>query len=157
MLIFMYLLFAVKPYSLVIFVTLAIILVFFTILQAIFKPYKSKWNNGLDCWLMINLACLYITLSNQYLRSGPLPIIILFLYTLAFAVNCYYNSCFFSLKKFKKIKQRFSIFQSKVLASWSMKNSADTRLNKNKCVQDTYYQSCNAYREPLISPTGYHH
>ena len=154
MLILMYLLYAVIPSCLMINIAFGFLVVFFVIFQTVFNPYINKWNNALDFWLMINLSALFFTLGSQHLRLGAYPIIILLLYILTFA-TVFTIHIFTVSKKMKKIKQRLGIFHSSVIASWYNKSNTNNR-EQSENVQDTYYKSCNRYREPLISPSRSH-
>ena len=154
MLILMYLLYAARPYSLMINVAFGFIVVIFVIFQTVFNLYINKWNNALDFWIMINLSALFFILSSQHLRLRVYPIMILLLYILTFAIVITIH-ILIVCKKMKKIKQRLSIFHSSTIASWYNKSITNNR-EQSKYVQDTYYKSCNRYREPLISPSGSH-
>ena len=84
LLIMMYILYSIEPYQHIIYIVIASILFFFIIGQAIFRPYKSNFINLLDCWLLFNLAFIYITtwyLGNMEVTVYSIVAILLFFMT----------------------------------------------------------------------------
>ena len=63
-LIMMYLLDSIEPYQHTIYIGIALILVFFIFGLAMFRPYKSKFINLLDCQLLFNPGYIYFTMQH---------------------------------------------------------------------------------------------
>ena len=125
------------------FVAISSILSMFGIGQALFRPYKSKQLYFLDCWLMLNITVVYITfLTHNSLTSAIVRAIILTLAVLTFmsillyhillVMNCCYGRGHHSKKRDTAHGQYLNI-ERELLES------------------DSYYGSCNTYREPALS------
>ena len=134
--------------SLILYRGIASLLALFLIAHALFQPFKSKALALLEYWLMLNIAMVYVTLKNATLPNA-FTLVAVLLALLTFAVTLVYQilktlfKSFCSQKNINEMKNKLN-FQQRTL-----------KCNRNSLVHhlqntDSYYESCNEYREPLI-------
>ena len=129
-------------------VILSCVLSLFLIGQALFQPFKNKFINVLDCWLMLNITLVYVTLwSNVSSVSEVVNIIAVLLAALTFLAILLYHLSFaisFLGRAFTKIKS------SKLFSFFGRKPPSDAtqQLLQNT---DSFYAGAENYREPLCS------
>ena len=157
LLITMYILYSIEPYQHNIYMAIASILFFFIIGQAMFRPYKNNFTNLLDCWLLFNLAFIYITmwyLGNMEVTIYSIVAILLFFVT--FFVVLVYHILFIS-GQLKKTDRKVNDICTKI--SWCLsgfKHDYSFQRPHRLPLQDandSFYDSCHNYREPMLSPS----
>ena len=154
LLIMMYLLYSIEPYQHTIYIGIATILIFFIFAQAIFRPYKSKFINLLDCWLLFNLVYIYFTM--QYLEITNYSIIAIFLFFMTLFFVLVYHLLLIT-GQLKRIERKVNDICTKIHQYLS-------HYNHNYCYHgnqishrlplqdsnDSFYNSCNNFREPMV-------
>ena len=154
LLIMMYILYSIEPYQHTIYIVFASILFFFIIGQAIFRPYKSNFINLLDCWLLFNLAFIYITtwyLGNIEVTYYSIVAILLFFIT-SFVVLVYH--ILFITGQIKKVDRKVNDICTKISRYLSHKRNYSFQRHHRLPLQDandSFYNSCHNYREPMLS------
>ena len=132
--------------SKILYVGVASLLAVFLIAEALFRPFKTKALNLLDCWLMINISLVYISLRNGllgFINIFALLAVVLALFTFVVVLvqHCLpTNTCFQNF--LGKLKQGLQHEVSKRRNhNWQRDQLYDT---------DSYYESCDNFREPLM-------
>ena len=154
LLIIMYILYSIEPYQHTIYIAIASILFLFIIGQAIFRPYKSNFINLLDCWLLFNLAFIYITtwyLGNIEVTYYSIVAILLFFIT-SFVVLVYH--ILFISGQLKKINRKVNDICTKISRYLSHKRNYSFQRHHRLPLQDandSFYDSCHNYRESMLS------
>ena len=154
LLIMMYLLYSIEPYQHTIYIAIASILVFFIFGQAMFRPYKSKLINLLDCWLLFNLVYIYYTM--QHLEITVYSIIAIFLFFMTFFVVLVYHLLFIT-GQLKRIERKVNDICTKIYQYLShfnhnyhyCGNQRSHRLPLQDA-NDSFYNSCDNFREPML-------
>ena len=158
LLIIMYILYSIEPYAQVIYIAIASILFFFIIGQAMFRPYKSNFINLLDCWLLFNLAFVYTT--TWYL--GHIEVTVysnaaMLLFFITFFIVLVYHILFITgqLKKIKRkanyIGTRITQYLSRFNHKYQYHGKKRSRRLPLQNATDSFYGSCDNYREPLLT------
>ena len=126
-------------------VSLSCVLSLFLIGQALFQPFRSKLINVLDCWLMLNITLVYVTLWSSVssvseivniiaVMLAALTLLGILLYHTSFVIPCL-RRVFLKLKNSKM----FSFFKRKEEVEQLLENT------------DSFYGGVDGYREPLHS------
>ena len=157
LLIMMYILYSVEPYQHNIYMAIALILFFFIIGQAIFRPYKNNFTNLLDCWFLLNLAFIYITM--WYLGNMEViiySIVAIFLFFMTFFAVLVYHILFIT-GQLQKIDRKVNDICTKISQCLSgFKHDYSFQRPHRLPLQDdndSFYDSCHKYREPMLSPS----
>ena len=152
LLIMMYL-YSIEPYQHTIYIGIAFILVFFIFGQAMFRPYKSKFINLLDCWLLFNLVYIYFTM--QYLEITIYSILALLLYLMTFFVVLVYHLLLIT-GQLKRIERKVNDICTKIYQylshcnhNYRYGNQRSHRLPLQDA-NDSFYNSCDNFREPML-------
>ena len=122
----------------------AFLLAIFLYGQMLFPPYRKKSLNLLDSWLMFNITLVYAMMSNDI--SFILKMVGIGLAVLTFGIILVYHI----LSTLKCVKR----LESKLLNKLSFHAEA-TQCNVQLLKTDSYYESCDGYREPLLSQQKY--
>ena len=158
LLIMMYILYSIEPYEHTIYIAIASALFFVIIGQAMFRPYKSNFINLLDCWLLFNLAFIYIT--TWYLGHMEVTvyiIIAILLFFMTFFIILVYHILFITgqLKKGERkahdICTRISQYFSRFNRKYQYHGKKRSRRLPLQDANDSFYDSCDNYREPMLS------
>ena len=154
LLIMMYTLYSIEPNAQVIYIAITSILVLFIIGQAMFRPYKNNFINLLDCWLLFNLAFIYITIRHFDITGYGIGAILLFFVSF-FTVLVYH--VLFITGQLKKIKRKISKIYRRIshclLYFYRKYQHHSNQRSRHLLSQDTndpFYGSCDNYREPLL-------
>ena len=156
LLIMMYILYSVEPYAQVIYIAIASILFLLIIGQAVFRPYKSNFINLLDCWLLFNLAFVYITIWYQrYLEMTLYGIVAILLFLITLFMILVYHILFITgkLQKVKRnindVSTRISQYFLRFTHKYNNGNQRSHRLPLQDA-NDSFYDSCDNFREPIL-------
>ena len=129
----------------------------FLILQAYVKPFKSKWLNILDCWVMYILLFLFLTTwyyeeQGEFSVSSVIIEVSVILFLITFLVILMYHICW--------VSHLVSCMEQKLLKSKRQRRSNQNISYHNKSrhmllseTSNSFYGSCN-YRESLLSSTS---
>ena len=129
----------------------------FLILQAYVKPFKSKWLNILDCWVMFILLFLFLTTwyyegQGEFSISSVIIEVSVILFLMTFLVILIYHICW--------VSHLVSCIEQKLLKSKRQRCSDQIISYHNKShhtllseTSSSFYGSCN-YRESLLSSTS---
>ena len=137
-------------------ITVTSLLSSFMVTQAISHPFKSKWLNILDSWLMLNITLVYNMLWNDEASSSiilTIVAVLVLLGLLTFGMIIMYHTLA-RMKRIRKINIKLTelkAFSSKYTLSFNTQTGEGKQLN-NK--DDSCYGSCTQYREPLILDSG---
>ena len=129
----------------------------FLILQAYVKPFKSKWLNILDCWIMFILLFLFLTTwyyegQGEFSVSSVIIEVSVILFLITFLVILMYHICWvFHLVSCIEQKLLKSRRQSRNNQNISYHNKSHHTLLSE--TSNSFYGSCN-YRESLLSSTS---
>ena len=156
LLIMMYILYSIEPYAQVIYIAIALILFLFIIGQAMFRPFKSNFVNLLDCWLLFNLAFVYITIWYlKHMESAVYGMVAILLFFMTLFMVLVYHIMFITgqLKKVRRIvcvictriSQYFSHFTH--MYNYGIQRSHRLPLQD---ANDSFYDSCDNFREPML-------
>ena len=149
LLIMMYILYSIEPYDQVIYIAIASILFLFIIGQAMFRPYKSNFINLLDCWLLFNLAFVYITTWYQkYLEMTLYGIVAILLFLITSFMVLVYHILFITGQLRKVVRKINDVCTRKT----HMHNRGKQR-SRRLPLQDTndsFYDSCDNFRESIL-------
>ena len=155
LLIMMYILYSIEPYQHTIYIAIASALFFVIIGQAMFRPYKSNFINMLDCWLLFNLSFIYITTWYQgYMEVTVYSIVAIILFIMTFIVILVYHILFITgqLKKVDRkvndICTNIHQYLSHFKRNYSFQSQHRLPLQD---ANDSFYDSCHNYREPMLS------
>ena len=157
LLIMMYILYSIEPYAQAIYIANASILFFFIIGQAMFRPYKSNFINLLDCWLLFNLAFVYITTwYHGYMEVTLYNMVAVFLFFITLFMVLVYHILFITGQVtkaerkangfFTRISQYFSHLNRRYLHHSTQRSHHLPLQDAN----DPFYDSCDNYREPML-------
>ena len=120
-----------------------------------FRPYKSNFINLLDCWLLFNLAFVYITTWYcGYMEVTLYNMVAVFLFFITFFMVLLYHILFIT-KKVEKVERKVNDICTNI-------NQYFSRFKRNYGFQrrhrlplqdanDSFYDSCDNYREPMLS------
>ena len=151
LLIMMYILYSIEPYAHVIYIGIASLLFFFIFGQAMFRPYKSNFINLLDCLFLFNLAFVYITIwylrYNMMVTVYSIVPILLFFMTLFMVLICH---ILFITGQLKNLQRKAHVICARITQHHSKKRPRHLPLQN---ATDSFYGSCDNYREPLLSST----
>ena len=150
LLIMMYILYSIEPYEHTIYIAIASALFLIIIGQAMFRPYKSNFINLLDCWLLFNLAFIYTTtwyLGHMEVTVYIITSIILFFMT--FFIILVYHVLFIT-GQLKKGERKAHDICTRISQYFSHFNQRSRRLPLQDA-NDSFYDSCDNYREPMLS------
>ena len=154
LLIMMYLLYSIEPYQHTIYIVIASILVFFMFGQAILRPYKSKFINMLDCWLLFNLVYIYFTI--QHLEITVYSILAIFLFFMTFFVVLVCHLLFIT-GQLKRIERKVNDICTKIyqyLLHFNHNNHYHGNQRSHRLplqdANDSFYSSCDNFREPML-------
>ena len=157
LLIMMYVLYSIEPYAQVIYIAIASVLFLFIIGQAMFRPYKSNFINLLDCWILFNLGFVYITI--WYLGHMEVTVyskIAILLFFMTIFIVLAYHILFITgqIKKMRKKITDINIKKGQLFSHFNRKyqyngNKRSRRLPLQDA-NDSFYESCDNYREPLL-------
>ena len=131
-------------------ITVASLLATFLIGHVLFRPYKKKSLNLLDSWLIFNITLVYIMMWNTVssimliIRSvAVVSAVFTFIAIFIYHILQVWDFVTLATKKLKKIKGflhiSFPIRGKNERARLQLQNT------------DSYYNSCDQFREPLIS------
>ena len=132
-------------------IIVAALLVLFLIGQALFRPFKNKLINLLDSWVMFNLTLVYVSLSYNNLRKTIVfNVVAVFLVFLTFLGILLYHILWVT-GVLIKIKRGVIIGRKWISDHiiFPHGNGQPNQLLQN--ATDSYYGSCDQYREPLLS------
>ena len=127
-------------------VTISSLLLSFLIGQALFRPFKSKLINLLDCWLMTNVTLAYITMWNNNRLSTSINGVVIISAILTFGVIIAYHILMVT-HCLDKITNKLIDFRRKFLKLLPQQSTRIRQLQNT----DSYYESCQQYREPLFT------
>ena len=65
LLILIYIMYVVERNSIIFYLTISSLLTSFLICQTLFRPFKHKLINILDCWLMFNITLVYVSMWDK--------------------------------------------------------------------------------------------
>ena len=125
----------------------AFLLAIFLYGQMLFPPYRKKSLNLLDSWLMFNITLVYAMMSNDI--SFILKMVGIGLAVLTFGIILVYHI----LSTLKCVKRLESKLLNKL--SFISFQAEATQCNVQLLKTDSYYESCDGYREPLLSQQKY--
>ena len=157
LLIMMYMLYSIEPYEHTIYITIASALFFVIIGQAIFRPYKSNFINLLDCWLLFNLVFIYTTTWYLgHMKVTVYIIIAILLFFMTFFTILVYHILFITgqLKKERKAHDiciRISQYFSHLNQKYQYHCKKRPRRLPLQDANDSFYDSCDNYKEPMLS------
>ena len=155
LLIIMYILYIIEPYDQVIYIIIASILFFVIIGQAMFRPYKCNFINLLDCWLLFNLAFVYITTwYHGYMEVTLYNMVAVFLFFTTFFMVLVYHILFIT-GHVTKAERKANDFYTRISQYFSHLNRtylhhSSQRSHHLHDANDPFYDSCGNYREPLL-------
>ena len=143
----------------ILFVTASPMLLVYIFFQAYIKPFKNKLIHLLDCWLMMNLAFIYLTNWYFILNKELLAIIIfnvasVFMTLVTFIVVIIYH-IFWVMGKEYCIKRLFQ-YKYDQFCQWYIKvSSSYTPIHTNRQslltnASGSFYGSCSEFREPIL-------
>ena len=142
------------------YVTLSLITSFllssFTVGQALFRPFKSKALNILDCWLMLNITLVYNTIWNDaFSMILVFNMIAVMTAVLTFGGIVTYHIAT-KLSRSRKLSKLLKLI-STVTSGFNTKHKCCVfgikrqQLSQQLLTTDSFYNSCTQYREPLIT------
>ena len=156
LLIMMYILYSIEPYAQVIYIVIASILVLFIIGQAMFRPYKSNFINLLDCWLLFNLAFVYIsTWYEGHMEVTVYSIVPILLFFLTIFMVMVYHILLIT-RQLKKVQRKVNDICTRVslyLSGFNQMHKVGNQKSHLLPLQDpndTFYDSCDNFREPIL-------
>ena len=155
LLIIMYILYSIEPYAHVIYIAIASMLFFFIIGQAMFRPYKSNFINLLDCWLLFNLAFIYITTWYQeYMEVTVNSMLAILLFFMTFFMLLVYHILFIT-GQLNKLRRNLIVIYTRVSLYLLHFNHNHTK-QRSYCLplqdaNDSFYDSCDNFRESLLN------
>ena len=133
-------------------IIVAALLALFLIGQALFRPFKNKLINLLDSWLMFNLTLIYVSLSyNNRRKATVFNVVAVFLAFLTFLGILLYHILWVTGVL---IKIRRGVIIGRKWISDHIIFRHGNGQSPNQLLQnatDSYYGSCDQYREPLLS------
>ena len=138
----------------ILYITTSPMLVIFLVLQAYIKPFKNTLVNILDCWLMMNLAFLYLTTWYFILedKSGIVQLFCIssvFLTIVTFIIVIVYHVVLVTGKG-NTLKEWIE-YKSEKVHRWRIKMlSSHTYKRQLPLSSDSYYGSCSEFREPVL-------
>ena len=143
----------------ILFVTTNPMLLVYIFFQAYIKPFKNKLVHILDCWLMMNLAFLYLTTWYFVLKKELLAIIIfnvafVFMTLVTFIVIIIYHILWVMGKEYC-VKQWFQ-YKYEKFCQWYIKfsfSNTPIQTNSQSLLTDasgSFYGSCSEFREPVL-------
>ena len=155
LLIFIYIMYVVERNmnSIIFSLTISSLLTSFLIGQTLFRPFKHKLMNILDCWLMFNITLVYVSMWDKaVVTTTVFSLVSVILAILTFGVIILYHILLVTncLKKIIGSINRASSF-----IYGKMEPFIPQKITRNKEVQltntDSYYHTFEGYREPLLS------
>ena len=156
LLIIMYIFYSIEPYAQVIYIAIGLLLFFFIIGQAMFRPYKSNFINLLDCWLLFNLGLVYIIIWYlKHMEATVYNIVAVLLFFMTLIMLLVYHILFITgqLKKVQRIarviRTRISQYFSHFTHMYNYGIQRSHRLPLQDA-NDSFYDSCANFREPIL-------
>ena len=142
----------------ILFVTTSPMLLVYIFFQAYIKPFKNKLIHILDCWLMMNLAFLYLTiwfflLNKELLAIKILSVAFVFMTLVTFIAVIIYHILWVMGKEYC-VKQWFQ-YKYEKFCQWYIKVSfsyTPIQTNSQSLLTDvsgSFYGSCSQFREPV--------
>ena len=143
----------------ILFVTTNPMLLVYIFFQAYIKPFKNKLVHILDCWLMMNLAFLYLTTWYFVLKKELLAIIIfnvafVFMTLVTFIVVIIYHILWVMGKEY--CVKRWFQYKYEKFSQWYIKvsfSNTPIQTNSQSLLTDasgSFYGSCSEFREPVL-------
>ena len=148
LLIVMYILYSIEPYEYFIYTAIASMLFFFIIGQAIYRPFKNKLINLLDCWLLFNLFFIYIT--TKHFDIKVYNIVAIFLFFVTFFIIMVFHILFIT-GQLKKAKIKFNTIFTRVIENNQDHTNQRSRHLPLQDSNDSFYGSCDNYREGILN------
>ena len=144
----MYILYSIEPYEYFIYTAIASMLFFFIIGQAIYRPFRNKLINLLDCWLLFNLSFIYITTKDYDVKVYSL--VAIFLFFMTFLIVLVFHILFIT-GHLKKTKMKFHTMFTRVSQSHRDHTNQKSLHLPLQDSNDSFYGSCDNYREAILN------
>ena len=122
-----------------------------------FRPYKSNFINLLDCWLLFNLAFIYITtwyLGHMEITVYSNAAVLLFFITIFIVLVSHILFITGQVKKVRRniigISTKISQYLSRFNRKYQYRNNQRSHRLPLQDANDSFYKSCDNYRESLL-------
>ena len=152
LLIFIYIMYVVERNSIIFYLTISSLLTSFLIGQTLFRPFKHKLINILDCWLMFNITLVYVSMWDKAVVTTTLfGVVAVILAILTFGAIIFYH-ILLATNCLNKITG--SINRAIFFIYGKMEPFIPQKIIRKKEVPltntDSYYHTFEGYREPLL-------
>ena len=147
LLIILYTLYVIQSYGYLGMVSL-VVLLSFTMAQALARPFKQPVLNVIECWLLLNITLVYNTLWNSVaMKYSTYNTVAITLAMMTFGFVLLYHMITTNTWTHRK----FTCIINRIKSMLTIRSGEQRKAIRPLNYTGSYYSSCRQYREPLVT------